>query len=129
LVGGSDSSYDQQTTVINKELAKTPSVAIVASMNTSADMAISATVGNTSTSAVLNAKLYVVIYEDLGLSEHHFTVRDIVAPVTVSNLSPGVSQQFNAVSSYSGSKSNLKAVVYLKASNGEILQAALAAVS
>jgi hypothetical protein len=129
VMGGSDSSYDQQTAVINRELAKTPPVAIVSTMVTSGSLKVSATITNTSNSSIFNSKLYVVIFEDLGTSEHHFTVRDIATPVTVTGLLPGTSQQFTVNSSYSESKNAIKAVVYLKASNGEILQAALGGVS
>lgn len=127
IMGGGNSSYDQQTVVINRELAKTPPVAIISSMNASGSIVVSATITNTSSSTITDAKLYVVIYEDLGTDEHHFTVRDTATPITVANLPSGASQQFSVNSGYTGSKANLKAVVYLKASTGEILQAALGA--
>ncbi len=126
VVGGSSASYNQQTTEIERELAKTPSVAIVATLNLSGAITVTATLTNTSNTAISNARLFVVLYEDLGTDEHHYTVRDIVAPVTIANLAPGATQQFSINSSYTGSTANLNAVVYLKATNGEILQTALA---
>ncbi len=84
------------------------------------------TVSNTGTAAVTGAKLYVVLYEDLGTGEYHYTVRDILTPLSIDSLGSGASQQFAAKSSYAGSTAKLNAVVYLKASTGEILQAALA---
>jgi hypothetical protein len=124
--GGSTGSYAQQTAVIDRELAKTPSVAIGASMSLSGGITVNITVSNTSTAVVTTVKLYVILYEDLGIDEHHYTVRDIVTPLTLPSLAPGASQDLSAKSSYTGSTTTLNAVVYVKASNGEILQAALA---
>ncbi len=68
----------------------------------------------------------MVLYEDQGTGEHHYTVRDIVTPLNIASLAAGASQDLSAKSSYTGSTTKLSAVVYVKASNGEILQAALA---
>ena len=126
LIGGSNASYNKQTTVIENELAKTPPVAIVATLNLSGGITVAATLTNTSSTAISNVGLCVVIYEDLGTDEHHYTVRDILVPLTIASLAPGATQQFSINSSYTGSTANIHAVVYLKASNGEVLQAALA---
>ncbi|APV43681.1 hypothetical protein Dform_00321 [Dehalogenimonas formicexedens] len=125
IIGGSDASYVQQKAVIDRELAKTPVVAIASTMKTSGSISVSTTVTNTGASSISNAKLYVVLFEDLGFDEHHYTVRDLPAPITVAGLAAGASQQFNISSAYNGTSANLKAVVYLKAANGEVLQAAL----
>ena len=131
LVGaGSDlSAYNQQTTKINQELAKTPAVAIGASMSLSGGIDIKVQVSNTSSAAITGARLYIVLYEDLGTGEHHYTVREIGTPQTIASLAPGANQELSATSGYTGSTAKLNAVVYLKASNGEILQAALAKTS
>ncbi|XUX00699.1 MAG: hypothetical protein TUN42_01585 [Dehalogenimonas sp.] len=129
VMGGTDSSYTQQKAVIDRELAKPPSVAVASTMKTDGGITVTATVTNTSSAAVTNAKFYVVLFEDLGFDEHRYTVRDIPAPVAAVNLAPGESQQFNVSSAYAGAAANLKAVAYLKSSNGEILQAALSAKS
>ncbi|PPD59211.1 hypothetical protein [Dehalogenimonas etheniformans] len=129
VMGGTDSSYAQQRVVIERELAKPPAVAIVSTMKTGGGITVTATVTNISAAAVTNAKFYVVLFEDLGFDEHYYTVRDIPAPVSAVNLAPGESRQFNISSAYSGTATTIKAVVYLKASNGEILQATLSAKS
>ncbi|MHA2066843.1 MAG: hypothetical protein ACXABY_20935, partial [Candidatus Thorarchaeota archaeon] len=48
VIGGSNSSYNQQRIAIERELAKTPSVAIVASLNLSGGITVTATLTNTS---------------------------------------------------------------------------------
>ena len=124
--GGSNASYSQQTAVVDRELAKAPTVAIEASLKLTGGITVTVTVTNTSSAEVADAKQYVVLYEDLGTDEHHYTVRDILTSVTITSLAPGATQQFSLNSGYQGSTAKLNAVVYLKASNGEILQAALA---
>ena len=126
LIGGSNASYNKQTTVIEEELAKTPPVAIVATLNLSGGITVAATLTNTSNTAISNVELFVVLYEDLGTDEHYYTARDILVPLTIASLAPGATQQFTLNSNYTGGTANIHAVVYLKASNGEILQAALA---
>jgi hypothetical protein len=126
LIGGSNASYNKQTTVIENELAKIPSVAIVATLNLSGGITVVATLTNTSNTAISNVELFVVLYEDLGTDEHHYTVRDVLEPLTIASLAPGATQQFSINSSYAGGTANIHAVVYLKASNDEVLQAALA---
>lgn len=126
MLGGSDQSYNQQTPVINKELAKSASVTISGSMTLSGGIAISVSVNNITSANIASVKLMAVVYEDLGTDEHHYLVRDIIAPTAIASLPPGIEQKYNLKSSYTGSTTNLKAVVYIQASTGEILQAALA---
>ncbi len=126
LLGGSESSYNKQTTAIERELAKTPPVAIAATISFSGGITVDATFTNTSNATVSDGNLYVVLYEDLGNDEHHYTVRDILEPQDIASLAAGASQQLSVTSNYSGGTANLHAVVYIKASDGEILQAALA---
>jgi len=97
-------------------------------MKTPDGISVTVKITNTGASVVANAKLYVVLYEDLGTDEHHYTVRDILTPLTLGSLAPGATQQLSASSTYSGSTAKLNAVVYLKSSTGEILQAALATI-
>jgi hypothetical protein len=125
--GSEASAYAAQTAAINKELAKTPVAAITATMSVSGGIKVNATVGNTGASAISGAQLRVVIVEDVGASEHHYVVRDIMSPLVIGTLSPGIGRQFTASSSYSGNTARLSAVVFIEASNGDILQAALAA--
>jgi hypothetical protein len=87
---------------------------------------ISAAVQNIASAAMTDAKLKVVLYEDLGTDEHHYVVRDILPPVTISGLQSGATQNFTLSSSYSGTTGNLNAVVFVQTPSGEILQAALA---
>lgn len=83
-------------------------------------------VTNTGAAALSGLKLYVVLYEDLGTAEHHYTVRDVLPPVAIGGLGSGAGQQFSVKSSYGGSQTNLQAVVFIKSASGEVLQAALA---
>jgi hypothetical protein len=124
--GSEAAAYASQTTVINKELAKVPAVAITATMSTSGGIKVSVNLTNVSAAAITNAKLYVVLYEDIGTAEHHYLVRDIVTPQNITSLAAGGSQQFTASSTYAGSTTKLNAVVFVRASNGEVLQAVLA---
>jgi hypothetical protein len=126
VAGGSNASYSQQTAVIDRELAKAPTVSIGGSLKLTGGITVAANVTNTGTAVISNAKLMMVLYEDLGTDEHHYVVRDILTPTAVASLAPGATQQFSVKSSYAGSTAKLNAVVYLRASNGEILQAALA---
>ena len=109
-----------------EELAKTPPVAIAATVSMSGNITVDVTFANTGSSAISGAELYVVLYEDLGEDEHHYTVRDILEPQEIASLAAGASQQISVTSNYSGSTANLHAVVFIKALDGEILQAALA---
>jgi hypothetical protein len=119
-------SYSKQAPYIEEELAKTPPVAIAATVSMSGNITVDVTFANTSSSAISGAELYVVLYEDLGEDEHHYTVRDILEPQEIASLAAGASQQISVTSNYSGSTANLHAVVFIKALDGEILQAALA---
>ena len=125
--GSETSAYAAQTAAITKELAKAPTAAITAGMTVSGGIKVTAIITNTSSAAINIAQLRVVLYEDIGTSEHHYAVRDILTPLAVASLAPGASQQFTVPSTYSGSTANLNAVVFMQASNGDILQAALAA--
>ena len=126
LMGGSGASYDQQTPVIVKELAKTATVAVVGTAKFSGGITVDVDLANVSGTAISGAKLMVVLYQDLGTDEHHYCVRDVLAPTALPGLEPGVTLHFSVKSSYSGSTAKLGAVVYVQASNGEILQAGLA---
>ena len=124
--GSEASAYTTQGAAINKELAKAPVVAITATMSVSGGIKISVTIANTGSAAISSARLRVVLYEDIGTSEHHYAVRDIVTPMAISNLAAGGGQQFTATSTYAGGTARLNAVVFVEASNGDTLQAALA---
>jgi hypothetical protein len=125
--GSEASAYSAQTAKINAELAKAPQVAVTATMSTLGGIKVNVNLANTGSAAVTGAKLYVVLYEDIGTAEHHYVVRDIVTPLNISSVAVGGSQQLTASSSYAGSTAKLNAVVFVRASNGEVLQAALAA--
>ena len=86
---------------------------------------LSSTVSNTGSSPIDNVKLLAVLFEDIGTAEHHFVVRDILTPTTISSLASGSQQQFILVSDYRGDSVNLKAVLFLRSSSGQILQAVL----
>jgi hypothetical protein len=124
--GSESSAYSAQTAKINAELAKAPLVAVTATMSISGGIKVNVNLANTGTAGVTGAKLYVVLYEDIGTAEHHYVVRDIVTPLNITSLAAGGSQQLAASSAYTGATTKLNAVVFVRASNGEILQAALA---
>ena len=126
LIGSTEGSYVKQSTVIEQELAKVPSLAMVAASELSTSAAIDVTMTNTGTLAILNSTLFFVLYEDLGTDEYHYTVREIIDPQAIPSLEAGVTKQVSVTSSYAGNMTNIYVVVYLKGSNGEILQAALA---
>ena len=86
---------------------------------------LSSTVSNTGGSAIDNVKLMAVLFEDIGTAEHHYVVRDILRPTIISSLAQGTQQQFNLVSDYRGDSVILKAVLFLRSSSGQILQAVL----
>jgi len=125
--GSESSAYTAQTAAINKELAKAPQVAIAGTMSTSSGIKVNVSIGNTGSAAISGAQLRVVLYEDIGTGEHHYAVRDILTPLVIGALAPGDGRQFTATSAYSGSTAKLNAVIFIEASNGDILQAALAA--
>ncbi|KTB48111.1 hypothetical protein [Dehalogenimonas alkenigignens] len=124
--GSELSAYNAQTSKIAAALAKPPAVALSATVSFSGGITVTAAATNTGSSTVSGLKLYVVIYEDLGTAEHHYTVRDVLSPVAIVSLASGAVQQFSVKSSYGGSQSNLQAVVFIKSASGEVLQVALA---
>ena len=88
-------------------------------------IALSCTVSNTGGSPITNVKLMAVLVEDLGAAEHHYVVRDILTPTAIGSLAAGTQQKFNLSSDYRGDTTNLKAVLFLRSSSGQILQAVL----
>ena len=126
LIAPTITSYTKQAPYIEQELAKTPPIAIASTVSIFGNITVNVTFANTSSSAISDAELYVVLYEDLGEDEHHYTVRDILEPQDIASLAAGASQQISVTSNYNGGTANLHAVVFVKASDGEILQAALA---
>ena len=124
VVGGSDKSYNQYSTVVTAELAKRSPATIGGVITFTSGISIDATVTNASSNDISGVKLMAVIYEDIGTSEHHYVVRDILQPIAIANLSPQNPQKFSLKSSLS-STSGLKAVLYLQTQSGEIIQSTL----
>jgi hypothetical protein len=124
--GGWSGCYDQYKTVVNTEIAKGSFVIINGTMTVSgSSINLSSTVSNTGSSPIANVELMVVLFEDIGTAEHHYVVRDILTPSAISSLAQGTQQQFNMVSDYRGDSANLKAVLFLRLSSRQILQAVL----
>ena len=121
VLGGSSGSYNQQTTAIEKEAAKGAAVTLSVPSSFSPESAAGVTVTNVSGFDISNAKLMAVVYEDLGKDEHHYLVREVLAPVVFS-LPSGSSQNYEFTARYQGK--NLNLVVFIQAANGEVLQAA-----
>ena len=125
-VGGGTGCYDRYKPIVNTEIAKGSFVIINGTMTISgSSVNLSSTVSNTGSSPIDNVKLLAVLFEDIGTAEHHYVVRDILTPTTISSLVSGSQQQFNLVSDYRGDSVNLKAVLFLRSSSGQILQAVL----
>ena len=126
VAGGWSGCYDKYSAVVNTELAKVSPINITGTMTISgSSINLSSTVSNTGGSAIDNVKLMAVLFEDIGTAEHHYVVRDILRPTIISSLAQGTQQQFNLVSDYRGDSVNLKAVLFLRSSSGQILQAVL----
>lgn len=127
ITGGSDQSYSQYSKLLSSmtsaDSAKKSQVNISSSFSTAESSPLNASVTNLGSSEIKSAKLMAVTFEDLGTSEHHYTVREILTPASVSSLQPGTAQKFSFKPGAAGS--NLKAVIFLQLSTGEVLQATL----
>ena len=124
--GGWSGCYDQYKAVVNTELAKGSYATIAGTMTISGNsITLNSTVSNTGGSHITNVKLMAVLFEDLGAAEHHYVVRDILTPSVIGSLAPGTQQQFHLSSDYRGVATNLKAVLFLRSSSGQIIQAVL----
>ncbi|MFZ1914026.1 MAG: hypothetical protein WBQ62_01420 [Dehalococcoidales bacterium] len=122
--GNSTACYQRYKPIINQLTGTISPVNITGTMTVNGKaITINSTVANTSGSPVANAKLTAVLYEDLGTDQHHYVVRDILTPSAIGNLNPGSQQTFNLASTYSGNTANLKAVLYVQTSSGQIIQA------
>ncbi len=127
VVGGGTGSYGQYSAVVNKELTKQGSLTIGGVMTSSGGrISIDVTIANTSVNDISNVKLIAVVYEDLGIDEHHYVVRDILPPSEIASVSSGQKQTFNLSADFPGSLSSLKAVVFLQSPSGQVLQLAIA---
>jgi hypothetical protein len=127
-VGGGSSSgcYDRYKPIVNTETAKISPVNLTGTMTVNgSSITINSTVINTGTSSITNAKLMAVLVEDIGTAEHHYVVRDILTPSAINSLAPGAQQTFNPNITYSGTTTNLKAVLFVQSSSGTILQSVL----
>ena len=127
VVGGSSGSYGQYSAVVNKELTKQGSVSIVGVMTSrGGTISLDITVTNISDSHITNVKLMAVVYEDLGIDEHHYVVRDILPPYEIASVSSRQKQTFSLSADFPGSLTSLKAVVFLQSPSGQVLQSAIA---
>jgi hypothetical protein len=126
-VGGGEGNYNQYKTMVSSLLTRQSFIRIVGQMTASGgSISIKATVINSGNNPITDVKFMAVVYEDIGTEEHHYVVQDILPPSEVISLAPAASREFSLNSDFLGSSPNLKVVLFLQATSGEILQAALA---
>jgi hypothetical protein len=99
---------------------KTTAVLLETAVSTSGKMSVKVDITNLSTSALGNARLYAVVYEDLNTGENHYVVRDITPVQTVTM--PGHSTASFELKSNINHNTNRHLVVILKSTGGTILQ-------
>ena len=105
---------------IEKLFGKSSSILMRANMTVDAKMTASVELTNLSDTALANARLYAVVYEDLGTAHNHYLVRDIT-PVESFTLSGHTTTTFKLASEIADSPSH-HMVVILKSTEGTILQ-------
>jgi hypothetical protein len=120
ITGGSDESYNQYSKVISTESAKKSQVNISGTFEANS---VNASVTNLGSGEIKNVKLMAVTFENLGTSEHRYTVREILTPNSIAILQSRVAQKFSFKPGSTGS--NIKIVLFLQSASGEILQSAL----
>ncbi|MBU1880061.1 MAG: hypothetical protein KJ734_14035, partial [Chloroflexi bacterium] len=141
VVGATDYEwcYSQYTTRINNELAEGSELALVAyrylvtgKSGTANTMHFSATITNNGLTALTNADLYFVVYEDLG-AEKRYLVRDVLPPQYIASLAPGASVTFEGDSAVlpGVNLNNAGGVAFVQSrqvspQDREVLQAAMA---
>ncbi len=121
-MASTDDLYEQQAAPIEAAMAKEAplSLSLTAGFG-EGGIALDITAQNMSSAVISGAELRAVVYEDLGRQERHYVARDVMPPISMAELAPGVEQQYEMVSSYSGS--NLNVAVFVQAASGEGLQA------
>jgi hypothetical protein len=121
--GGSDRSYNQYVQVLSKESEKFSPIDLKGTMTINNGTIIEAQVTNTSNEDINSGKVMAVIFEDLGTSQYHYVVRDILAPVSITTLPPQASEKYSLKSG--AVIQNAKTVLYVQLNSGEILQSVL----
>jgi hypothetical protein len=123
VVGGSSGTLNQYKALIQAELLKPKTVDLAGTMGISSGISIEVSVANLAATDLNSTSLNAVIYEDLGVEQHHFVVQDILPPLSISALAPQTPQQFKFKSDLTGNLSGKTAVIFLKSRSGEVLQA------
>jgi hypothetical protein len=82
-------------------------------------------VTNLSSAALDNAKIYAVVYKDVGKSEYHYVVEDITPVFEISHLQKGQTESFTLKSSIYNTSMRHMAVI-IKSSSGTIIQSLFA---
>jgi hypothetical protein len=127
ISGGSEQSYNQYSKLLSSMTSadsfKKTLVNINGTFSATDSNPVNATVNNLGSSEIKSARLMAVIFEDLGTSEHRYTVREVLTPAAIASLQPQMAQKFGFKPAATGR--NLKAVIFLQAPNGEILQSTL----
>ena len=116
-------SQSKYTSEIEKVMGASSTIMMEANMTTDIRMTASVTLTNLSTTSLPNARLYAVVYEDLGTNHNHYLVRDIT-PVETFTLAGRATATFKLSSDVVGA-SNKHLVVLLTSTSGEILQSLL----
>ena len=121
-------SYSQYRDKINSLLLAPSHVSLAASMTYTDQMYIDVSATDLGASSVSNATLTAVIYQDIGTSQHHYVVRQMLSDKLTSPLEQSSTQQFHFTSQISRANAYLRVVVFLQAQSGQILQSVLATV-
>ena len=105
---------------INSLKEQTSTALLTANAQLGNDILVSVEITNLSTKAIENARLFVVVYEDLNTELNHYVVRDIGSAKTVTMPEHTTATfQIESGERYSSDK---HVVVMLKSTGGSILQ-------
>jgi len=118
-------TYDDLKAEVFKILNETSEASFIpVTIPTSGKITANGKLKNVSNKAIENARLYAVIYEDIGTSRYHYVVRDITPATTISKLTPGNTLEFSLASNISYNKNRKYYVVIILKSidTGMVLQ-------
>ncbi len=121
--GDTDYLYARYKRIFSREVAVPPAVMLsAAKFQENIPGSINVKLTNVSGSAITDAWLYGVAYQDLGTERHHFLV-SAFSKKSISQL--GAGETLGLELSFDTQASLLNVVIYCKSSTGQIIQAAL----
>lgn len=116
-------SYEIYLNRVNLLKEQQSTLVIESAVTVTTPLSTSVKLYNLDNASLDGARVYGVIYQDLGTSENHFVVRDIT-PVQVFNLSSYTSATFELISTETDSP-NTHIVIIVKSFSGLIVQSQL----